>query len=161
MAAVLFLSGVSAGADPGFIPDRRRPQFQNEPGHVLVPFLFNLPGIGSGYGFLGAASNVGGSYTDLSGSLFGGDVNGQAVGIDSIHLIPKRLILDLGGAHLSRVSIQSYNQRGMASGKNDFSVAVFEEAAFGGSRLTATFLDRRFELYLGDYGGRSRLKSDV
>lgn len=159
MAAVLFLFGASAAADPGFFPDRRRPQFQNEPGHVLVPYLFNLPGIGSGYGFLGAASNVGGSYTDISGTLFGGDVSGQAAAIDSIHIIPRKLILDIGGAHLSRVAIQSYNQRGMASGKNDYSVAVFGDAVIGGSRLAATFLDRRFEIYLGTYGVSSRLKS--
>ncbi len=159
VAAVLFLSGVSAAADTDFIPDRRRSQFSNEPGHVLVPFLFNLPGIGSGYGFLGAASNIGGSYTDISGAFFGGDVNGEAVAIDSIHLIPRRLILDVGGAHLSRVSIRSYSQRGMASDKNDYSVVLLGDATFGGSRLIATFLERRFELYLGHYGGSTRLKS--
>ncbi|MBI3995274.1 MAG: BamA/TamA family outer membrane protein [Nitrospirae bacterium] len=159
IAVIFFLFGVEAGADPGLLPDRRRAQFQNEPGHVLVPFLFNLPGIGSGYGFLGAATNVGGSYTDVSGTLFGGDVNGQAVGIDSIHLIPKRLILDIGGAHLSRVSVQSYSQRGMAADQNDYSVAVFGDAVIGGGRLAATFMERRFEIYLGDYGVSSRLKS--
>jgi hypothetical protein len=158
VAAVLFLSAVSAGADPVFIPDRRRSQFRTEPAHVLVPYVFNLPGIGSGYGFLGGISNVGGSYTDLTGTFFTGDVTGEAGAIDSIHLIPRKLILDLGGAHLSRVSIQSYSQRGMASDKNDYSVAVFGDSLFGGSRLTTTFLDRRFEVYLGDYGGRTQLK---
>jgi hypothetical protein len=159
VAAVLFLSGVSAGADTDLFPDRRRPQFSNEPGHVLVPYLFNLPGIGSGYGFLGAASNVGGSYTDISGTFFTGDVTGEAGAIDSIHIIPRKLILDIGGAHLSRVTLQSYSQRGMASDKNDYSVAVFGDSFFGGSRLIATFMDRRFEVYLGDYGGSTRLKS--
>jgi hypothetical protein len=159
VAAVLFLSAVSAGAEPNFIPDRRRPQFSNESGYVLAPYLFNLPGIGSGFGFLGAASNVGGSYTDVSGTFFTGDVTGEAGAIDSIHIIPRKLILDIGGAHLSRVTIQSYSQRGMASDKNDYSVAVFGNSFFGGSRLIATLLERRFELYLGEYGGSTRLKT--
>ena len=90
MAAVLFLSAVSAGADTDLFPDRRRSQFPNEPGHVLVPYLFNLPGIGSGYGFLWAASNVSGSYTDVSGTFFTGDVTGEAAAIDSIHIIPMK-----------------------------------------------------------------------
>jgi len=159
VAAVLFLSAATAGADPDFMPDRRRSQYRTEPAHVIVPYLFDLPGIGSGYGFLGATSNILGSYTDLSGTFFTGDVTGEAGAIDSIHIIPRRLILDIGGAHLSRVSLQSYSQRGMGSDKNDYSVAVFGDSLFGGSRLTLTFMERRFEVYFGEYGGSSRLKS--
>lgn len=158
-AAVLFLSALPVAADSNFIPERRRSQYPNEPGHVLVPYLFALPGIGTGYGFLGAASNIGGSNTDVAGTLFFGDVKGAAGAVDSIHLVPRRLILDAGGASLSRVTIQSYSERGMGSDKNDYSVAEFGNAWFGGFRLIATFLERRLEFYIGTYGGSIRLES--
>lgn len=35
-----------AAADPGVLPDRRRPQFNNEPGYAVVPYMYSLPGIG-------------------------------------------------------------------------------------------------------------------
>jgi outer membrane protein assembly factor BamA len=149
----------SANAMPGLVVERRRSQFQANPGYAMVPYAYHLPGIGLGYGFLAALTNVKGSYTDISATAFTGDANGQAVGIDSVHLLPQRLILDLGGARLSRTSIQSYSSRGMSSGKNDYSLAEFHDSYFAGSRLTATFIERRLEGYIGYYGGSAQLSS--
>lgn len=157
MLALLILAAAAVRAAAGLLPDRRRAQFLNNPGYALVPYAYNLPGIGLGYGVLGAMTNIGGSYTDISATAFGGDANGQALGIDSIHLIDRRLILDLGGARLSRTSMQSYASRGMASGRNDYTLADFGDSYFGGSRLTATVFDRRLEGFLGYYGGTARL----
>jgi outer membrane protein assembly factor BamA len=129
------------------------------PGWVIVPYVFDYPGLGQGYGILGGATNIGGTYTDVAGTVFTGDVNGQAAGIEAIHLIPRKLILDVGGVHVSRITLQSYSQRGMATQKNDYTLLEFGNSAFGGSRLTATFFDRRFELYAGFYGGYAQFKS--
>jgi len=158
-AAILFLLlwPAVASADSGWYPQRRRSQFQKEPGHIAVPYLFNLAGIGSGYGILGVATNVGGTCTDVSASLLAGDISGAALGLDSIHLIPEHLILDLGGAYLSRTAIESYAQRGMASDKDDTMAAEFQDSLYGGGRVTAAFLDRRLEAYLGFYGGEIKL----
>lgn len=146
-------------AQGAFYPERRRAQFQREEGHIVVPYLFNLPGIGSGYGILGALTNVNGTCTDLSATAFGGEVTGGAAAVDSVHLIPERLIFDAGGAYLSRAAIQAYSKRGMDTDKNDYSIAEFEDSFYGGSRLTLTFDDRRFEGYLGYYGGQIQLKA--
>jgi hypothetical protein len=151
----LCMVGSSALANP-WVPERRRPQFDNTPGYAVIPYAFDLPGIGTGYGVMGAANNVAGTHADAAGTFFGGDVNGQAAGIDSIHLIPKTLILDIGGAHLSRTTVQSYSQRGMNTDKNDYSEAEFGDSLFAGGRITATFFDRRVEAFAGYYGGRSR-----
>lgn len=160
VAAVLLLVWpVVAGADSGWFPERRRTQFQKDPGYVAMPYLFNLPGIGWGYGVLGAVTNVGGTCTDVSGSLLAGDIRGAAIGVDSIHLIPEHLILDLGGAYLNRTTIESYTQRGMASDRDDSAVVEFRDSFYAGSRATASFLDRRLEAYLGYYGGEIKLAS--
>ncbi|MFI5345982.1 MAG: hypothetical protein ACHQ51_06375 [Elusimicrobiota bacterium] len=156
-AALLFVMAGAVRAGPNVYPDRRRSQFSNDPGYAVLPYVYNLPGIGMGYGILGAATNVGGSYTDVVGTVFTGDANGQAFGVNAVHLIPRALILDFGGAHLSRTSIQSYSARGMASGKDDYSLAEFGNSYFLGSRLTATFDERRFEGFVGYYGGSARL----
>lgn len=147
----------AADAAAGILPERRRPQFLNEPGYAVFPYFYTLPGIGFGYGLLGAVTNVGGSYTDIAATVFTGDADGQALGVDAIHLIDRALILDIGGARLSRTTIQSFAQRGMASGKDDYSLAEFGDSYFAGSRLTATFLERRVEGYFGYYGGTARL----
>lgn len=153
---LIFAFSASA-ASAGTLPERRRAQFLNEPGYAVFPYFYNLPGIGLGYGLLAAVTNVSGSYTDIAATAFTGDADGQALGIDAIHLIDRALILDIGGARLSRTTIQSYAQRGMASGKDDYSLAEFGDSYFAGSRLTATFLERRVEAYVGYYGGTARL----
>lgn len=153
--AVLAAAALSP-AQAGWSPDRRRAQFQTDSGYAVFPYVYSLPGIGKGVGLLGGVTNVGGTHADLAGTFFAGDVNGQAVGVNSVHLLPRRLILDFGGVHLDRMSIQSYFSRGMASSKEDHSLAEFGSALFGGGRLTATFLDRRAEGFLGYYGGRAR-----
>ncbi len=154
---LLLLWPVVAAAEPGWYPERRRSQFQTDPGHIAVPYLFNLPGIGWGYGFLGAMTNIGDTCTDLSLTAMAGDVSGGALGVDSIHVVPRHLILDLGAAYLSRATIQSYRKRGMDSDKDDYSIAEFGNSFYGGGRATATFLDRRLEAYAGYYGGRITL----
>lgn len=153
-AIALLCVAAAAGAA---VPERRRAQFRNDPGYAVVPYFYNLPGVGWGYGVLGAATKVGGSYTDLTATAFTGDANGQAVGVDGVHLIPKTLILDLGLARISRSTIQSFAQRGMSSGKDDYTLAEFGNFLFAGSRLTATFLDRRVEAFGAYYAGSARL----
>lgn len=158
LASTIVLA-LAASAYAGVFPERRRSQFQREEGHIVVPYLFSLPGIGSGYGVVGAVTNVNGSCTDLSATAFGGEVVGGAFGIDSVHLIPERLILDVGGAFLGAVAVRTYAERGMISDKEDYSIAEFENSFYTGSRLTLSFDDRRYEGYLGYYHGELQLRA--
>jgi hypothetical protein len=140
-------------------PERRRDQFPKDFGYAAFPFPYRLPGIGSGLSLVAGALNVADTPTDVYGIVFAGDVKGGAAGVGDIHLIPRTLILDLGYSAVSRAAFQSYAQRGMHTAKDDFRLIEAGDTAFYGGRLTATFLERRFELYGAWYQGASRLKS--
>jgi hypothetical protein len=163
LALCLWAFAQAAAADPGGsdlgAPERRRDQFPKEYGYAIFPYPYSLPGIGSGLSLIAGALNIGDSYTDAYGIVFGGDVKGGAVGVGDLHLLPRRLILDVGYSSLSRAAFQSYSQRGMNTGKDDFSIAELGDSEYFGGRATATFFDRRFELYAAWFASASKLKS--
>src|SRR5258706_288715 len=140
-------------------PERRRDQFPKELGYAAFPYPYRLPGIGSGLSFAAGAFNIADTYTDAYGIVFAGDVKGGAAGVGDIHLIPRTLILDFGYSAISKAAFQSYSQRGMNTSKDDFSLLEVGDTEYYGARMTATFLDRRFELHGAWYEGASRLKS--
>lgn len=96
---------------------------------------------------LGAATKVGHTYADVAGTIFLGDADGEALSVDQVHLIPRRLFFDAGGAHISRATLQSFAKRGMGTDRNDYSLAEFGDMYIGGTRLTATADERRFEAF--------------
>ncbi len=157
------LAPMAAAADPSSegltVPDRRRDQFPKEFGYAAFPYPYRLPGIGSGLSLVGGALNIADTYTDAYGIVFGGDVKGGAAGVGDIHLIPRRLILDLGYSSISKAAFQSYAQRGMNTAKDDFRLLEVGDTEYYGARMTATFFDRRFELHTAWYEGASRVKS--
>jgi len=152
------LSG-AASIDLSLVPDRRKEQFQKSFGYALFPYPYSLPGIGKGIGLVGGAMNVFDTYTDVYGIIFSGDVRGEALGIADIHLIPKTLILETGVGAISKISIQSYSQRGMNTNKHDYHLIELTDTEYYGGRLVATFFDRRFEVYGAMYEGGARPKS--
>lgn len=153
----------AAAADPSSdefaAPERRRDQYPTGFGYGAFPYPYRLPGIGSGLSFAAGAFNIADTYTDVYGIAFTGDVKGGAVGVGDVHLIPRRLIVDFGYSAVNKASFQSYAQRGMNTEKNDFRLIEVGDTEYYGGRLTATFLERRFEMYGAWYQGASRLKS--
>jgi len=109
--------------------------------------------------FAAGAFNIADTYTDAYGIVFAGDVKGGAAGVGDIHLVPKTLILDLGYSAVNKATLQSYAQRGMSTGKDDFRLLEVGDSEFYGARMTATFLERRFEIHGAWYEGAFRLKS--
>lgn len=147
----------SQSSSSNLAPDRRKGQFQKSFGYALFPYPYSLPGIGSGLGLVGGALNIADTYTDAYGIIFTGQVRGAAAGVADLHLIPKTLILDTGYSSISKASIRSYGQRGMNTDKNDYRLLELANTQYYGGRLTATFFDRRFELYTAWYEGASKL----
>jgi hypothetical protein len=141
------------------LPDRRKPQFTKDFGYALFPYPYSLPGIGSGLGLVGGAMNIADTYTDVYGIIFSGDVRGEALGVADIHIIPRTLIFDVGYSALNEATIQSYSQRGMHTDKHDYRLLELGDTEYFGGRMTATFFDRRFEVYGAWYQGASKLKS--
>jgi hypothetical protein len=156
LLGVFIMSGLS---EAEIIPERRKPQFQNELGYYIFPTPYIIPGIGEGFSFFAIANNIGGTYTDIGAGVSTGTFKGYAIGASSIHLVPRMLILDAGYGKTSSGMVRSYSQRGMATNKNDFTLVEFGDAAGYAGRLTATFFDRRFEIYGAGADGTSKLKS--
>jgi hypothetical protein len=146
-------------SDLSFVPDRRKPQWTTDFGYALFPYPYSLPGIGTGIGLVGGAMNIADTYTDAYGILFTGQVRGAAAGVADIHLFPRTLIVDTGFSAINEASIQSFAQRGMNTNKNDFRLIEFGDTQYYGARMTATFFDRRFEIYGAWYEGTLKLKS--
>lgn len=161
LAVGLLFATAAAAASLEFpsAPERRRPQFRHDPGYAVLPYAYSLPGIGVGYGVLGALTKPGGSDADWLGTAFGGDADGQAMAVHGLPIVKRRLIVDAGFARLSRTSIQSYALRGMDTGKDDYTLARFGESLFGGARLTLTSESRQFEVFGAYYAGTARLES--
>ena len=157
------VASTAVAADPSFedpvVPDRRREQFAKDFGYAAFPYPYQLPGIGSGISLLAGAANIADTYTDAYGIVYTGDVKGGAFGVADIHLIPRTLILDAGYSAVSKVTFQSYSQRGMNTDKNDFRLLELGDSEYYGARTTATFYDRRFEVHGAWYEGASRLNS--
>lgn len=159
----VILTAISVASEPeessSPLPERRKNQFSTDAGYAIFPYPYSLPGIGSGLGVIGAAMNVRDTCTDLYGIMFSGDVRGTALGIGDLHIIPRRLLLEIGYGSLNEATIQSYSQRGMLADKLDYRLIELGDTEYYGARATATFYDRRFELYGAWYQGASRLKS--
>jgi len=152
------VTSVNASLSPIFT-ERRKEQFISSPGYAVFPYPYSLPGLGSGVGLVGGAMNISDTYTDAYGIILGGEVKGLAAGVSDIHIIPRRLILDVGYSDISKVQFMSYSVRGMDTDKNDFRLLDLSDTVYYGGRLTATFFDRRFELFGGWYKGASQLDS--
>jgi hypothetical protein len=148
-------------ADAGFssLAERRKEQFQTSYGYAVFPFPYALPGIGGGVALVGGAMNIANTYTDAYGIAYGGDVEGMALGVADIHLIPRTLIFDVGISRVSKATLQSYSERGMNTDKDDYRLIEIDNFENYGGRLTATFFERRFEVYGGWYESASKLRS--
>jgi len=158
-ALISAADAVEITAEESFLPDRRKDQFQKSYGYALFPYPYSLPGIGKGIGLVGGAMNISDTYLDAYGIIFAGEVKGAAAGIADIHLIPRTLIVETGFSTISAATIKSYSQRGMNTDKNDFRLIELADTDYYGARMTATFLERRFEVYGAMYEGGARLKS--
>lgn len=153
IACILVLLAASAQAEEGdsFYPDRRKDQFPTGQGYYIFPSPYSIPGVGYGAALIGIGMNLVDTHTDVFGFALAGDISGGGAGVTDIHLVPRMLILDLTTIRFNEATVTNYSARGMESPKHDFTYMQFGSYQFGGGRLTATFLDRRFEVYGGGY----------
>ena len=129
------------------LPERRKEQFLTDPGRYIIPTPYSIPGLGSGLILVGAMTNIKQSYADVYGYAATGDIQGYGLFATELHLVDKKIILDLSMASFNKASSQVYFQRGMLSSKDDHILAELDRSDFTGARLTYTAFDRRVELY--------------
>lgn len=56
LAAAACSLAAAGDAGASWYPGRRRPQFPVDPGYAVLPSAYSLPGVGRGYGLLGAVT---------------------------------------------------------------------------------------------------------
>lgn len=133
-------------AAPADAIERRRNQFPKEPAFMLLPFPFNLPGIGTGIAFTGLAANIGGSNADAFGIIVTGDISGNFVTLEELHLIKEALVLGLGRREINKALINNYESRGMNSNPDNFNLLEISQADAQNAELCLCLFERRFEL---------------
>ncbi len=139
------------------LPERRKDQFLTDSGYYIVPTPYSIPGLGDGLILVGAMTNIKQSYTDVYGFAATGDIKGYGLFGTEIHLVKKKLILDLSLTNFDKATSQVYFQRGMLTAKDDYVLAELDHSDFTGARLTYTAFDRRIEIYGLIYQNESRL----
>ena len=154
----LVLVGLSLFVQSSSATERRKDQFSKDSGYYVVPIPYSLPGLGEGLLIGGAYNNIADTHSDVIGFLLTGDIEGGGVVSLDNHLISNRLILDVSAQYLTNAAVRNYNQRGMSSLKDDYSVLSLQDNEFYALRLTGTWYERMFEVYGGVITSETNLK---
>lgn len=139
--------------------ERRKPQFTTNEGYLLIPAPYSLKGIGDGVAFAGVYYNLFSTTTDIFVNYLTGDLQGLGAGITELHIVPKRLFLDVTYQDLKDAVFESYAKRGMDEDRGDYTLVEIENMTFVASRMTLSFKERMFELYLQANYGRYDINS--
>ncbi len=155
----MLISAILCGTSEAWVIERRKTQFFSDKGYYLFPIPYSLPGIGEGLAILGALMNSADTYTDAYLYATSGDLRSLGLSAADVHIIPRTLILDMSVDDVSSITATNYSQRGMNTDEHDYTIIEFSDMFFYGGRLTATFYDRRFEMYGIAYRTSSTLDS--
>jgi len=117
------------------------------------------PGVGTGVGAMGSHEHGRQSYRSLRRAADRRHP-GRAGRRHGYPSNPRTLILDLNAINFNKASVTNYEKRGMQTDKHDYSYLQFGNYGFSGARLTATFAERKFEVYGGGYKIQGELKQD-
>ena len=127
--------------------ERRRDQFIDTPGYLVLPLPYSYPGIGEGMVLVGYAGNAFETKMDAILLGFNGDAEGYYLLLNEIYLIDTLLYLNAGHMQISKFGIQMYETRGMETEKDEYSLYVGDK--YQQSRVQAVFslLERRLEFW--------------
>ena len=146
--ALLILPAAAEEESCGCGVERRRDQFLEDFGYMVMPIPYKLPGIGEGIAHYGGLNNISKTYVDFDFYVLTGDVEGSAFEFEDIHLLSKRLILDARFNDFSKVQIKYYGIRGMNGGDKNYRYVSVTDIHGRDFTLTATALERRLNFYL-------------
>jgi hypothetical protein len=150
---ILLLLLICGMADAEVV-ERRKDQFGRDFGYYLYPIAGEVPGLGTAVGIGASVSNIAGSDADFTGLYIRGDFEATGAALLDYHLIPQRLIVDLGYNDYF-VAPTSYD-RGIDSDSDDVIYPEVQGIYLLG-QLTLTFDERRYELFARLLSGRNRL----
>ncbi len=133
----------------GYEFERRRDQFDSNSGYLAVPAPYSYPGIGEGLVFIGYAGNVLETPIDAYALLITGDATGLIANVDEVFLYPETLYLRYFRIDIRKYGRNFYQNRGMDTDKEDFSVAVGDQYLGREPSVNLTLWERRLELSYG------------
>ena len=129
--------------------ERRRDQFKNTSGYLVLPFPYSIPGVGEGVFGVGSVNNFLETPTDILAMAFTGDAEGYAGSVDEFFVIPDYFYLSMTQGRAARFGNNVYSSRGMESEKEDFNIFVGEDFKFQNYEASITLFERRLELTYG------------
>lgn len=148
---LLVLFSATSIAEP---VERRRDQFGRDFGYYVYPIIGEIPGMGKASGFGASVLNLGGGDTDFTGYYVRGDFKATGVALLDYHVIPQRLIFDVG--YNDYLVAPVTHSRGIDSDPLDV-IYPKAEGAYVLGQMTLTFDQRRYEMFARKLSGRSRL----
>jgi hypothetical protein len=146
--ATIFMSVASAAVD------RRRDQFGKDFGYYIYPIAGEIPGLGTAVGAGASVLNIAGNDADFTGYYIEGDFRARGAALLDYHLIPQRLILDVG--YNDYLVAPIVYDRGIQSDPDDV-IYPKAEGQYLLGQLTLSFDQRRYELFARLLSGRERL----
>lgn len=126
--------------------ERRRDQFDSNAGYLVVPAPYSYPGIGEGWVLIGYAGNILDTPTDVYALWITGDARGVISEVDELFLVPRLFFLSYFSMDIRKFGRNFYQNRGMDTEKEDFSVAVGDKYINQEPSVTLTVWERRLEL---------------
>jgi len=133
---------------------RSRDQYSGDFSYYVYPIGGDIPGLGTAFGVGASILNFNNSATDFTGFSLKGDFEASGYTFLDIHLLPQKLILDVGYYDFLVSPIQY--QRGLASDKEDYILPKAKGRYFM-SQLTWTAQQRQYESYLRYGAGKVQL----
>lgn len=155
LAGILCLFTVTVSA---IEMERRKDQFENTPGYLIIPAPYNYPGIGGGMMLVAYAGNTLETSTDLVLVTFSGEAEGYFSFINEVFVVPDYVYLNLNRMHITSFGVNNYSSRGMESEKDDYTIFVGDKYIQNNAELALTLFERRLEVSVGTFNSVGRLK---
>jgi len=149
LSSMLLLGSFSATA----AVERRKDQFGRDFGYYVYPIVGEIPGLGTAKGFGASVLNMADQDVDFTGYDVEGDFRARGFAVLDYHVVPKRLILDVG--------YNDYNVAPVVYGRGidsdpDEVIHPKVEGQYVLGQLTYTRDERRYELFARVLNGRER-----
>lgn len=127
--------------------ERSRAQFLSEPSYLVLPLPYSLPGIGQGMMITALAGNI--NETNIDSYIVGisGDAEGVVFALEDMHILPEFLILDVMHQTINKAVVNNYENRGMDSKRDDYTLIEVDQVLTDYAKLTLSMYERRLEVY--------------
>jgi hypothetical protein len=134
--------------------ERRRDQFGKDFGYYIYPIAGEIPGLGTAAGVGASVLNIADTDADFTGYYIDGDFRAKGAALLDYHVMPKRLIFDVG--YNDYLVAPIVYGRGIHSSPDDV-IYPKAEGHYLLGQLTLTFDQRRYEAFARLLSGRERL----